>query len=142
MGDYNVTVSKFGFAAESATVTIAEDATATLDFALDQAPSHAVSGTVTSDDGDPIANARVAIAGTPLTTDTDASGAYSFPSVPEGSYQATASFPACYQPQTQSLTVDGDETLDFVLPARSRTTSATGARSSRTGTSRGSRPSR
>jgi subtilisin family serine protease len=120
VGSYVVTASAFGFASETATVTIVEGQTTTQDFALDPAPSHMVSGHVRDGGGTPLANATVTILGTPIPPAiTDASGAYSFTSVPEGTYDVRATAGRCNDPQTQNLVVDGDETLDFALPQRS-----------------------
>jgi Carboxypeptidase regulatory-like domain len=83
-------------------------------------PSHTVSGHVRDTDNQPIANATVTIEGTPITpATTDADGFYTFPSVPEGTYQATASATGCSNPQTKELVVVAPTTLDFTLPLRS-----------------------
>jgi subtilisin family serine protease len=120
VGDYVVTASAFGFATGTANVTIIEGQTTTQDFALAPATSHSVSGHVRDGAMNPLANATVTILGTPIPpATTDASGAYSFPSVPEGAYDVQATAGRCNDPQTQSLVVDGDETLDFALPQRS-----------------------
>jgi subtilisin family serine protease len=121
VGTYDVTASAFGFASQTATgVPVTEGATTVQDFALNPAPSHPVSGHVRDQDGDPLANATVTILGTPIPPETtDASGAYSFASVPEGEYDVRATAGRCNDPQTQHLVVDGPETLDFVLPQRS-----------------------
>jgi subtilisin family serine protease len=120
VGDYVVTASAFGFATGTANVTIVEGQTTTQDFALTPAPSHAVSGHVRDTANNPIANATVTILGTPIPPAiTDASGAYSFASVPEGTYDVRATAGRCNDPQTQQLVVDSDETLDFALPQRS-----------------------
>ena len=83
------------------------------------APTHAVSGRVRDADDQPVANAMVTIEGTPLTAATDADGLYSFPSVPEGTYGATAAGVGCIGEQTRELIVSGPTTLDFTLPPRS-----------------------
>jgi len=120
VGTYDVTASHFGYLSETATgVVVTEGATTTQNFALTPAPSHSVSGHVRDGDGNPLAGATVTIEGTPIPpATTDASGAYSFASVPEGEYDVTASAGGCYETQTQHLVVDGDETLDFTLPQR------------------------
>jgi protocatechuate 3,4-dioxygenase beta subunit len=79
-------------------------------------PSHPVSGHVRDADGDPIAHATVTIEGTPLSATTDVAGSYSFPSVPEGTYDATATGTGCHSPQTLELVVSAPTTLDFTLP--------------------------
>jgi Carboxypeptidase regulatory-like domain len=82
-------------------------------------PSHTVSGHVRDEDNDPIANATVTIEGTPITpATTDATGFYSFPSVPEGAYDATVGAVGCHGARTQELVVSGPTTLDFTLPPR------------------------
>jgi hypothetical protein len=120
VGTYDVTASHFGYLSETAGgVTVTEGATTTQDFALQPAPSHTVSGHVRDGDGNPLAGATVTIEATPLPpATTDAGGAYSFASVPEGEYDVTASAGGCYETQTQHLVVDGDETLDFTLAQR------------------------
>ena len=119
IGTYDVSARAFGFATSTATVEIMEGATTTQDFALTPAPSHAVSGHVHDTAGNPLANATVKILGTPIPeATTDATGAYSFASVPEGEYDVRAASGRCYDPQTQHLVVDGPETLDFDLQLR------------------------
>ncbi|HEV8627572.1 MAG TPA: carboxypeptidase regulatory-like domain-containing protein, partial [Acidimicrobiia bacterium] len=120
VGSYDVTASHFGHLSETATgVVINQDQTTTQNFALTPAPSHSVSGHVRDDSSNPLAGATVTIQGTPIPpATTDASGAYSFASVPEGTYDVTAEAGGCYETQTQQLVVDGAETLDFTLPQR------------------------
>ena len=119
-GSYQVTASKFGYATGTATVTVTDGGSAVQDFALTPAPTHAVSGHVLTTTGSPIAHATVTIVNTPIApATTDAAGAYSFPSVPEGDYDIQAVSGRCTNTQTQHLVVDGDETLDFGLVRRS-----------------------
>ena len=121
VGTYDVTASVFGYIGQTATgVDVTEGATTTVDFQLTQAPSHSVSGTVYDGTNNPVANATVRILGTPIAPMlTDASGFYSFPSVPEGTYDVSATAGGCNDPQAQTLVVDGDEVLDFNLPQHS-----------------------
>ena len=121
IGTYDVTASAFGFVSETATgVEVTDGGVTTQDFALQQAPSHPVSGHVRDGDGNPIANAKVTILGTPIPPAlTDGAGFYSFASVPEGTYVARAEAGRCNDPQEQALVVAGPTTLDFVLPQRS-----------------------
>jgi subtilisin family serine protease len=118
VGTYDVTASIFGYISQTVTgVAVNEGAATTQDFALTPAPSHSVSGTVLDGQNNPVENAAVTITGTPISpATTDANGAYSFASVPEGTYDVSASAGGCNDPQLQTLVVDGDETLDFVLP--------------------------
>jgi len=119
-GDYTVTASKFGYVTGTVNATVVDGGTTTADIALAQAGSHSVSGHVRSTTGQPIPNATVTIAGTPIApTITDATGAYSFPSVPDGTFQISAVSGRCTNTVTQQLVVDGDETLDFALTVRS-----------------------
>ena len=83
------------------------------------AATHAVSGQVRDADDQPVANATVTIEGTPLTATTATDGVYSFPSVPEGTYTATAAGFGCIGDLSQELVVSGPTTLDFTLPRRS-----------------------
>ncbi|HKB19782.1 MAG TPA: carboxypeptidase regulatory-like domain-containing protein [Gaiellaceae bacterium] len=117
---YDVTASAFGYQTQTANgVVVTDGGTTTQNFALVAAPSHTVSGHVHDVDGNPLANATVTIVGTPIPpATTDATGAYSIPSVPEGEYDVRAAAGRCNTPQTQHLVVNGDETLDFSLPQR------------------------
>jgi subtilisin family serine protease len=118
VGTYDVSASSFGSLSQTVTgVVIAEGATTTTNFTLATAPTHTVSGDVRDGTNQPLAGAKVTIAGTPLVPAvTDASGHFSIESVPEGTYDITASAGACFDQVTQTVTVDGDETLSFVLP--------------------------
>jgi subtilisin family serine protease len=119
VGTYDVTASHFGYLSQTASgVQVNEGQTTVQDFALALAPSHAVSGHVRDNAGSPIAGATVTILGTPIApATTDASGAYSFASVPEGSYDIKADpGGGCFGVQTQHVDVTGDLALDFTLP--------------------------
>jgi subtilisin family serine protease len=120
VGTYDVTASAFGYSTETATgVTVNEGQNTVQNFTLDPVASHSVSGTVEDTGGNPVANGTVTILNTPIPpATTDANGNYSFPSVPEGTYDVRAEGGRCNEMQTQSLTVDGDEVLNFTLPRR------------------------
>jgi subtilisin family serine protease len=119
VGSYSITVSAFGFDNASATVTITEGQTTTQDFPLTPAPSGSLSGTVSSASG-PVANATVTITGTPIApATTNASGQYSFASVPNGTYTVTVTAGGCFGTVSQSVMVNGDTTQNFTLPQRS-----------------------
>jgi protocatechuate 3,4-dioxygenase beta subunit len=80
-------------------------------------PAFPVTGHVRDSANQPVANATVRIEGTPITpATTDADGSYTFPSVPEGTYDATALGGVCNGAQTKQLVVSGPTTLDFELP--------------------------
>ena len=121
VGTYDVMASAFGHVPQTASgVVVTDGGTTVQDFALQPAPSHSVSGFVRDQDGVGLAGAIVTILGTPIPpATTDATGFYSFASVPEGEYDVHAEAGRCNSAQTQHLVVDGDETLDFSLPLRS-----------------------
>ena len=120
VGSYTATASAFGFGSQSATVSITQNATTTQNFALTPVASHSLSGHVRDSGGAALAGATVSIGGTPIPpATTDATGAYSFPSVPDGTYQVTASAGGCTTPQTQTVTINANTTADFTLAARS-----------------------
>jgi Malectin domain/Carboxypeptidase regulatory-like domain len=88
-----------------------------LDLSLTQAPSATLSGTVTAG-GSPVAGANVSLAGTPLSTVTDAAGAYSL-TAPQGQYQMTVASPLrCFSAVTQTVTLTENTTLNVELPVR------------------------
>ncbi len=120
IGSYTVTAGAFGYVSKSAEgVVITEGATTSQSFELAAAPAQAVSGTVREGNGAPVAGAKVTILGTPLPPAVaDASGRYSFASVPEGTYEVRAESGRCLEAQLETLLVDGPETLDFALPER------------------------
>ena len=120
IGDFDVEVSAFGYGTVTAEATVTEGGTTTLDVALEPVPSHAVSGTVVDDDGEPVGGATVEIVGTPLPqVVTGADGTFTIPDVPEGEYELRVDAGGCLAAHTQSLVVDGDETVDVTLERRS-----------------------
>ncbi|MEU1227240.1 S8 family serine peptidase [Streptomyces sp. NPDC005828] len=92
------------------------------DLALDAVPAHAVTGTVLDVTGRPLKGATVRFADAPLAPAvTDASGAFRFPAVAEGSFTLTATPAApvlCNGDYRAVLAVDGDENVTAALPAR------------------------
>lgn len=121
IGSYDVSAGAFGYVTQNATgLTVSDSMTTTHDFTLAAASSYPVTGYVRDIFLQPIANASVTIQGTPIPgTTTDANGFYSFASVPEGTYSVQASAGRCTNSQTQDLTVNSPETLDFALTQRS-----------------------
>jgi subtilisin family serine protease len=117
---YAVTVTAFGFITETeADVLITEDATTALDFALAQAPSFVVSGSVRDHLGAPLAGASVTVQGTPLAPAvTDEDGQYTFPSVPQGEYDLAASAGQCFATASRQVVVAADVVVDFELALR------------------------
>ena len=120
VGSYNVTASAFGFASRTVNgVSISDGGTTTQDFDLDEAAHHSVAGHVSAG-GSPVADGTVTILNTPLApATTDATGAYVFPSVPDGRYDVMAQGGRCFDPQTQHLSVSGNvSNFDFTLTRR------------------------
>lgn len=109
-GTYDVTYSLFGYDDAMASVEIQEVTTTVEDVAMSALPSGTLAGTVESD-GALVAldGATVVIEGTPLSTVTDASGAYSFDAVPADTYDVVADAVG-YAPQHQMVTVTTDGT--------------------------------
>lgn len=117
-GDYEVTASKFGYAPETATVTVAAEGTTTQDFALDPVAAVTLSGTVTdgSGYGFPL-YAKVSADGTPVHTYTDpVTGEYSM-ELPAGTYTITVQvqYPG-YQTVSEEVVVSGATVKDFAVP--------------------------
>jgi hypothetical protein len=123
-GIYDVGASPFGYLPCSVPgVEIIEGQTTVLDLSCAFGPAHRVSGTIVSSINlQPVANATVRVLNTPIpTATTDSNGMYSFPSVPDGSYDLQVSPPVgvrCLSAQTRSIVVDQDLTVDFALEAR------------------------
>ena len=117
VGEYVVTVSRFGYLERSADVTIVEAETRVLDVALTPAPTWRGSGPVRDPDGVPVAGATVTIEGTPLEpVTTGADGSYDFDAVPAGTYHLRADAGRCHGEDRRELVVSGDSTLDLTLP--------------------------
>ena len=121
-GDYTVSASKFGWVTDSASVNVPVDTTVVQDFALDQAPSGTLTGTVTdgSGQGYPL-YARVSVAGTDLATYTDpVDGSYAL-DIPLDTYvlvNVTVQYPG-YQLASQEMQLTGDTEHDFAVPVDS-----------------------
>ncbi|MFJ8039719.1 S8 family serine peptidase [Kitasatospora sp. NPDC096147] len=116
-GSYTLTVSKYGYLAATAEVTVVAEQTVSRDFTVQQAPTATVSGTVRSG-GAPVAGSLVAAAGTPVSTTTGADGRYRL-ALPLGAYDLSASSPyRCADQVGQHLTLSADTALDLDLPVR------------------------
>jgi subtilisin family serine protease len=119
VGEYEMTVRKFGYLSQTTKITIVENQTTTRDFDLAVAPRHTLSGHVRDNGGVPVARAAVQLAGTELRATTSDDGAYRIQSVPQGTYNASADRPGCLLPQRQHIDVPGDTTVDFTLRVKS-----------------------
>ncbi|MCX4514594.1 S8 family serine peptidase [Streptomyces sp. NBC_01619] len=122
-GTYTVTSVGYGYRTATETLTVTNGQALSLDIALDAAPRHAVTGTVYDVTGKPLPGASVRIAEASLApVVSDASGAFRFPDVAEGTFTlvATPAAPVlCNGTYQKALTVDGDESLTLQLPAHS-----------------------
>ncbi|HEY0734656.1 MAG TPA: S8 family serine peptidase [Herpetosiphonaceae bacterium] len=120
VGTYTLTFSSFGYATQTISgVVITANTTTTQNVALTAAASYTVTGTVRNSSGTAIANATVSIQNAPIApVTTNASGVYTFASVPAGTYNIKAESDVCRTPQTQSVTVSAATTANFTLAQR------------------------
>ncbi|MGW4799234.1 S8 family serine peptidase, partial [Nonomuraea sp. NPDC004297] len=117
VGDYTITITKFGYEKATASATVLQDQTVTKDAALTAAANGKVSGTVRSRAGT-AAGAAVTVPGTPVTATTDAKGAYTL-TLPVGDYELRAASPDnCASDAAKPISVTGDLTADVDLPDR------------------------
>ncbi|KPI33045.1 peptidase S8 and S53 subtilisin kexin sedolisin [Actinobacteria bacterium OV450] len=120
VGDYTLTASKFGYDQQTSTATVTENATATGDFTLVQAPSAKLTGTVTSAAG-PAAGATVTVTDTPVTATADEQGRFEV-TLPHGTYEVRAAHSSrCVTDGSARTTVAGDTTVALTLPERTDT---------------------
>lgn len=116
-GDYQLTLTKFGYQQATASATVAVDQTVTVDVAITRNADGVVSGVVTTA-GTPEAGAEVAATGTPVKTVTDAAGRYRL-TLPHGTYTlAVTPRSRCSTATTVPVTVAGDLVKDVDLPLR------------------------
>ncbi|MQY12368.1 hypothetical protein SRB5_25010 [Streptomyces sp. RB5] len=117
VGDYTVTVTKFGYLTAEATVTVTEGGTATRDVTVDAAPSGTLTGTVRSGGGTE-AGAVLVAQGTPVTATAGADGRYAM-TLPQGTYEINVT-PAgrCSSPTTVPVEIAGDTVRDVDLADR------------------------
>lgn len=112
-GTWTLEVGAYGWVSSHAEVTVVPGDVLVRDFVLDRAGVHTVSGTVSSD-GEPIPDAVVRAAGTPLApVYTDTGGGFAV-DVAAGTYAISAEATG-YERTTETVTVDGDETIDLAL---------------------------
>ena len=114
-GNQDVTASADGYAPETVTVKVEEDATVTQDFTLGAISTYTVSGTVEDMEADtPLEGAKVTIEKTDQLATTDSEGNYEITDVEEGTYDITASKDG-YSSETKTVTVDSDTSVNFAL---------------------------
>jgi hypothetical protein len=135
-GEHTVVASAESYQPASEEITVVEDDIVEVHFTLEAIPSGAISGSLISDEGDPIAGATVTVAETDLSDTTDADGSYTVSDVPAGEYIVEATAEG-YQPEAIPVTVQENETaiVDFVLTAEEEQISETMRVSSLEGTS-------
>ncbi|GII91927.1 carboxypeptidase regulatory-like domain-containing protein [Sinosporangium siamense] len=118
VGDYRITVRKYGYGDATAAVTVTENQPATGDAVLTPVPLHAVSGAVTVG-GAPMAGVVVTSPGTPVEATTDAAGRYRV-ELPAGTRTLKAVPPPaiCTGPTSVAATVAGDTVKDIAMLRR------------------------
>ncbi|MEU5060209.1 MULTISPECIES: S8 family serine peptidase [unclassified Streptomyces] len=117
VGDYKVTVSKFGYRTTESTVTITENGTATKDFTLEKAADATLTGTVKTEAGVE-ARATVVVQGTPVKTVSAADGTYSV-TLPVGTYNiAVTPVSRCATASTVRVELTASAGKDFDLGSR------------------------
>jgi protocatechuate 3,4-dioxygenase beta subunit len=117
-GRFDLSTSAFGFEPQTGSRVVQVGAAATGDLSIVKRPAHPLSGVIRDGSGAPLARARVALLNTPLTALTNANGAYSFPSVPIGSYELRGETGGCTAPATVPVQVDSRRSLDLTLEKR------------------------
>lgn len=117
VGDYTVSVAKFGYGTAQGSVTVVENGSTVRDFALDEAASADVTGKITGYAGAE-AGAVVTAQGTPVTTKSAADGSYTL-RLPVGTYDlAVTPGHRCASATSVRVEVSGSTAKDIVLPDR------------------------
>ena len=118
VGTYNVATFADNHYPQTVTVTVEKNEIVIQDFIIPQAiQTYTVSGTVMDKDTEgPLGGATVTIEGTGWAATTEDNGSYSISDVEASTYNITAS-KLGYTNQTETVTVDGDTTVDFELIA-------------------------
>jgi hypothetical protein len=121
VGTYNFAASADQYYPQTTTVTVEQDRTVAQHVMLQAIQIYTlpctVSGTVTDKDtGVSLGGATVSIEGTGWSATTEEDGSYSLSDVGGGAYNITAS-KLGYSDRTETVTVEGDTTVDFELIA-------------------------
>ncbi len=118
-GTYSISFAKFGYVTQQVNglvITTGQNTTQNVNLAT--APTGTVSGTVTSCSGGPAVGATVTILNTPISpVTTNASGFYSVPNVPQGTYDMQASGAGCGSQTVNGVAIGANTTQNFTLPA-------------------------
>ncbi|GAA3369974.1 hypothetical protein GCM10020367_14750 [Streptomyces sannanensis] len=116
VGDYKVTVTKFGYLAVTGDLTVTEGRTTTRDFTVDAAPSAVLKGKVSSDVAE--GGASLVVQATPVTATAAADGSYEM-TLPLGTYNvAVTPTGMCASATSVSVELTADKTQDIQLPTR------------------------
>ncbi|HEX6074948.1 MAG TPA: S8 family serine peptidase, partial [Micromonosporaceae bacterium] len=118
VGDYTISVSRFGYQTGTGAVTIMDGQTTIRDFSLAAVPSATLSGVVRLTSGDPAVGATLRALGTPVSAVTDAQGRYQM-TLPFGDYQIEVTpTNRCATGTTVSVSLSADMQRDVTLPQR------------------------
>jgi len=116
-GTSSITVSTYGDVVPTRNVSVALNSDQTVDFTLSALPSGTLQGMVRATNGGAmLPGSEVEILGTPLRAISNAQGAYTFPSVPVGTYDVRTARPG-FAAQRSTVTIPRSNTtrLDFSL---------------------------
>ena len=123
-GTHTIVASYAGMLDGSVSVTVADEDTTAEDIVLSLAPEvdgYAISGTVTDEDGEAIADASVTVTDSDdksITVKTDADGVYKVENLEDGTYTVTASKDGYEEKSATAVVAGADlEKIDLVLTA-------------------------
>ncbi len=121
-GTYSMEYSKFGYTTQTINgLVVVTGDTTVQNVVLQLAPTGTVSGTVTDCAGGPAVGAAVQILNTPIpSTTTNGAGFYSFASVPQGTYDMSATGAGCGAATVSGVVVGANTTQNFTLPSDPR----------------------
>jgi subtilisin family serine protease len=108
-GTYNITVSGFGYSAQTITNVPVGPGTTTRNVQLASLPRYSISGTVRDVLGNTLGGVAVGVASTPLPgTTTDANGNYTLTGVPQGAYLLSIQPGHCNESAGLAVTISGN----------------------------------
>jgi hypothetical protein len=111
---YTVTASAYCYEDQSATVTVVSGTATVQDFPLNPATLWTVAGTVTEEGTGMPLEATIEFLGTPQAAQSEPATGYYSVQVCAGTYTMRVSAPS-HRPEEREVTIDGDQTQDFVL---------------------------
>ncbi|WP_240662550.1 S8 family serine peptidase [Streptomyces sp. WAC 06738] len=120
VGDYRITVSKYGYLPATTTATIVENETVTKDVSVDEAPTAVLKGVVSTETGAE-AGASIVVQGTPARTTSAADGSYEL-TLPVGTYDlAVTPASRCAAVSSIGVELTADTTKNLELASRADT---------------------